>query len=504
MRVLQSWLKKYIAYDFSPGILVEKLGMLGLEVEKVESLGAQYDGIVIGKVLAVQKHPSADRLTVCSVRAGKNLLSIVCGAPNVAVGQKVVVGLPGAMVPRNQHDPEGKPFELRRTSIRGVDSEGMICSEFELGLGPDAKGILVLPNNVRDGLPLAKHLGLSDTALEIEVTPNRPDWLSHIGIAREIGILVRKKAVLPRVTMKESRRTSKSVLKVKVHDRENCKRFAARILQGVRVGPSPEWMQRDLKGIGLRPVNNIVDVTNYVMMETGQPMHAFDLASIEGKEIDVRQADDEHEFKLLDGRTVTVPQGATMVRDAAREVSLAGIMGGVNSAITDSTKDIVLEAAYWVPAGIRRTAKRCGISTDASYRFERGTDPEIIPYALNRAAQLIAASAGGEILRGIVDHYPVKFSNRRVSLRTERLNQVLGTTMQVSEVASCLARVGLVPIKSRGRQKAFSVPGFRVDIREEIDLIEEVARVQGYDAIPERRFSEIPLPRRANPEVSPG
>jgi phenylalanyl-tRNA synthetase beta chain len=497
VRVLQSWLRKYVAFDLPPERLVEKLGMLGLEVEKTENLAARYAGFVVGKVLSVEKHPGADRLTVCSVKCGKKTYRIVCGAPNVAPAQKVVVGLPGATIPRNQHDPESKPFELRRTSIRGVESEGMICSEFELDLGTDANGILVLPGKTRDGMSLAGYLGLEDVAYEIEVTPNRPDWLSHMGIAREIGIVAGRKASLPRVVLKETGRRTVSAIRVRIHDREGCRRFAVRVVEDVKVGPSPEWMQRDLKGIGLRPVNNIVDATNYVMMETGQPMHAFDLAHLEGGEIHIRQSVEEHPFTTLDGNSVSVRKGATMVCDSTREVSLAGIMGGANSEISEETRSVVLEAAIWNPSGIRRTAKHAGLSTDASYRFERGTDPDVVPYALNRAAQLVAESAGGTVLRGIVDHYPVRTPSRQVPMRIERLNEVLGTKLRSGDAMSALGLVGFTPVRRKGRQRVFKVPGFRVDIREEIDLIEEVARVLGYDAIPEREVTEIPLPREA-------
>ncbi len=498
MRVLHNWLRQYIQFDLHPEALVEKLGMLGLEVENVERLGARYDGFFVGKVVEVARHPNADRLTVCSVRCGKKVHRIVCGAPNVKREQTVVIGLPGAVIPRNQHDPEGKPFELLSASIRGVQSEGMICSEYELGLGTDAAGILVLKDRgARHGTPFAKYLGLTDVAYDIEVTPNRPDWLGHIGVAREIGVITGRSARLPRVTLKESRRRAAADISIHVHDEENCKRFAVRVLKGVNIGPSPEWMQHDLKAVGLRPVNNVVDVTNYVMMETGHPLHAFDLSTLEGAEIHVRQSEREHSFATLDGRTVSIPKGAVMVCDASREVSLAGIMGGANSGISQSTRDVVIEAACWNPSSIRRTAKKTGLSTDASYRFERGTGPGGIPYVLDRAAHLIQESAGGEVLRGIVDCFPGKKPGRSVQLRNERLNGILGTNLTIAQTKALLRLLGIKQKGSGTKSMLFEIPDYRSDIQREVDLVEEVARVYGYDKIGEATESRVSIQKEA-------
>ncbi len=529
MKLSHNWLQRYIKFKFTPEELTEKLTMLGLEVESYEHLGEKYKGFVVGKVLEVQKHPNADKLSVCRVDVGKEQLQIVCGAPNVAAGQKVAVGLVGAVVPKNQHDPHGKPFTLSNAKLRGVDSFGMICSEYELDLGADKDGILGLDARLREerfggrvGQSLASYLGLDDIAYEIGITPNRPDLLSHFGVAREIGILVGKSPALPKVKFKESKTSINKHFSVKVEDKVNCPRFAVRMIRGVKIGPSPEWLQNALRAVGLRPRNNVVDITNYVMLECGQPMHAFDLANLKGSKIIVRQAgsvSDEAgsglevrgKFMTLDGKEHQLPPDAVMVCDGERAVSIAGIMGGENSEISDSTIDVVLESAYWNPSSIRRTAKALGIQSDASYRFERGADPNAGAYALDRAAQLILEIAGGELLKGRIDVYPKKIKERVLSLRTSRCNQVLGTSLSTSEMINVLKKLNIMVVKSRphplyevvdpspspgrrggGKDKIFfKVPTYRVDIEREIDLIEEVARVYGYNNIDIKTVSSI-------------
>jgi len=483
MKVLQSWLRKYVAFKVPPGELAERLTMLGLEFEKIEDLAEKYRGFVVGKVVECARHPNAHRLTVCKVNVGRETLQIVCGAPNVSEGQKVVVGRVGTTVPRDQHDPDGKPFVLAQVSIRGVDSFGMICSEYELDLGKDAEGILVLDETARAGQTLAEHLGLNDVVYDIEITPNRPDWLSHIGIAREIGVLVGRTARLPRVRLKESATPIRRHLKIRVEDRVNCPRFAARMIRGVKVGPSPGWLQNALRNVGLRPINNIVDVTNYVMLECGHPMHAFDYALLEGKSIVVRQLAVPMRFSTLDGKERELPVGTVMVCDATKEVSVAGVMGGANSEINDATVDVVLEAAYWNPVSIRRTARSLSISTDASQRFERGADPNGVLYALDRAAQLVLEVAGGELLRGKIDIYPRRIRPRTVGVRVSRVNALLGTSLTKQEIVRYLRLLDLTVTSAGKDLLRCTVPTYRVDLEREIDLTEEVARVHGYDNI---------------------
>ena len=346
MRILERWLKRYIDFSLEPEELAERLTMLGLEFESVQRLDARYNGFVVGEVLTREKHPRADRLSVCTVGIGRETLQVVCGAPNVAVGQKVPVGLVGATVPRSQHDPSGAPFVLSRVSIRGVESSGMICSESELDMGKDSAGILVLDRDARTGESLSAYFGLDDVAFDLEITPNRPDWLSHMGVAREIAVLTGKPPRLPKVNLKESAEPVGKHLSVTVEDRESCPRFAARMIRGVKIGPSPRWLQNSIRNAGLRPRNNVVDITNYVMYECGHPLHAFDYALLRGGRIVIRNARGGTPFTTLDGRLHSLPEGAVMVCDAEREVSIAGIMGGANSEISDGTVDIVMEAAY--------------------------------------------------------------------------------------------------------------------------------------------------------------
>jgi phenylalanyl-tRNA synthetase beta chain len=483
MRVVHSWLQDYLPFTLSPEELAGGLSMLGLEIEGIDRPGEKYRGFVVGLVLERNPHPRADRLSVCTVDIGTARLQVVCGAPNVAPGQKVVVGTIGAVVPKNQHDPAGKPFTLSRVAIRGVESSGMICSAYELDLGTDAEGILVLDPGAVVGRPLTSHLRLDDVAYDVEITANRPDWLSHIGVAREIGVLVGRRVRQPRVRVQESAEPAGKHLRIRVEDPVNCPRFAARVLRGVTIGPSPEWMQDRLTAAGLRPRNNVVDVTNYVMLECGQPLHAFDLSLLRGGTIVVRQAGTPMAFRTLDGKEHQLPPAAVMVCDAEREVSIAGIMGGANSEINDGTTDVVLESAYWNPASIRRTRRALGIVTDASQRFERGADPNASDFALARAATLIRECSGGAILKGTIDVYPAPVRQRRVPLRVERVNAVLGTTLSAQQTAAALKRLGLRLSGKPGKRMSFSIPTFRVDLEREIDLIEEVARVHGYDNI---------------------
>jgi phenylalanyl-tRNA synthetase beta chain len=491
MRILERWLKQYIDFSIGPHELAERLTMLGLEFESVQRLDARYNGFVVGEVLTQEKHPRADRLSVCTVGIGRETLQVVCGAPNVAVGQRVPVGLVGATVPRNQHDPAGAPFVLSRASIRGVESSGMICSESELDMGKDAAGIMILDRDAKPGESLASYFGLDDVAFDLEITPNRPDWLSHIGVAREIAVLTGTLPRLPHVKLKESAEPVGGHLSITVEDGESCPRFAARMIRGVKIGPSPRWLQNAIRNAGLRPRNNVVDITNYVMYECGHPLHAFDYALLRGGRIVVRTVRAGTPFTTLDGKSHSLPDGAVMVCDAEREVSIAGIMGGANSEISDETADIVIEAAYWKPSSIRRTAKALGISSDASQRFERGADPNGVRFALDRTAQLVLEMAGGTLLRGILDVYPAKIRERTVPLRVKRANDLLGTHLKKTEVVRDLALIGIEQSGVKGDTVKFRVPTFRVDVEREVDLIEEVARVHGYDRIESRSTATV-------------
>jgi phenylalanyl-tRNA synthetase beta chain len=483
MRISHQWLQEYIDFRLSPEKLADGLSMLGLEVEGFERLDEQFRQIVVGEVLERAKHPNADRLTLCKVDVGKEVLEIVCGAPNVAAGQKVAVALVGATVPHNQHDPDGKPFVLERAKIRGVESNGMICSAYELGLGEDADGILVLDGRAKVGMPLAQYLGRTDIVYEIEITANRGDWLCHFGVAREIGAMLGKRMRKPAIQLRESRERASSVASVEVIDQQGCPRYSARVLRGVRVQPSPAWMQQRLRAVGLRPINNVVDATNYVMYETGQPLHAFDLDKLAGRKIVVRRAAEGEIFATLDGKERVLRSETLMICDAEKSVAIAGVMGGANSEISETTTTILLESAYFDPVSIRRTSKDLGLSTDASKRFERTTDIEMTTYALDRVAQILQQTSGVEVLRGIIDIYPKKRKRRVVTLRTGRVNRVLGTTLSGKQIRSYLERLELSCRVGPNNTLRVTIPSFRPDLVEEIDLIEEVARIYGYNNI---------------------
>lgn len=483
MKISHRWLKDYIPLRSTPARLAEGLSMLGLEVERYEDLGARYKDFIVGEVVTKQKHPNADRLSVCTVAVGGKPVQVVCGAPNVAAGQKVAVGLPGAVIPRNQHDPHGAPFTLTQVSIRGVESFGMICSSYELGLGDDADGILILDPKAKVGTPLARHLGLDDVVYEMEVTANRGDWMSHIGVAREAQAIVRAKASLPKIRLRESSARVSAHAKVKILDKKKCRRYVARVVRNVRVGPSPLWLQQRLTAVGVRPINAVVDSTNMVMLETGQPIHAFDYDLLAHHSIVVRCASEGERFTTLDGKERTLRSDTLMICDGEKPVAIAGVMGGQNSEISEQTTSILIESANFESGSIRRTAKYLGMSTDASQRFERGVDSEMASYAADRVAQLVQEILGGEVLKGRIDVYPKKSKPLGIPLRISRTNAILGTDLSKQEIVDHLSRLEIFPRKTGKDVVTFSIPGFRYDLAEEIDLIEEVARVHGYNNI---------------------
>ncbi len=491
MKISHNLLKKYVDFNLKPEEVVEGLTMLGLEVEDVDDQAKTFDKFVVGEVLERSKHPNADRLTLCRVNTGKEVQDIVCGAPNVAAGQKVAVALVGATIPHNQHDPEGNPFVLERAKIRGIESNGMICSAFELGLGEDSSGIIVLDVSAKPGTPLAKYLGKNDIVYEIGITPNRADCLSHVGVAREIGILTRKRLRLPAFKVKESKTPASKVAKIVVEDKKCCPRYSARVVRNVKIAPSPKWLQDQLNAVGIRPINNVVDVTNYVLMELGQPLHAFDYDKLSDHTIVVKRAKQGEQFVTLDGKLRSLSAETLMICDAERSVAIAGVMGGVNSEITETTTNILIESAFFDPSSIRKTSKLLGLSTEASYRFERGTDIGITSFAADRAAQMIQELGGGEVLKGVIDSSSQRRKVLSIKLRTSRTNQILGTKLSKNEVKACLGWAGIAAKPLAGDVLEATVPTFRVDIGQEIDLIEEVARVYGYNNIETKTLSSI-------------
>ncbi len=496
MKISRRWLEQFVDLSgISDGDIASRLTMLGIEIESFENLSEKYKGFVIGSVLEVEKHPNADRLSLCKVDVGTEVKSIVCGAPNVAAGQKVPVGLIGAFVPHNQHDPDGKPFELTRVKIRGVESEGMICSANELNLGEDKSGIMVFENDAVTGNPLAEHLGLGDTIFEVSITPNRADCLSHLGIARELASAFAKKLKPKRMNPNESEEAIAGIAKIDVIDADLCPRYSARVIKNIRIVPSPPWLKTALEKVGMRSINNVVDATNYVMLELGQPLHAFDLDLLKRKHVVVRRPKPQEEvFTTLDGKARNIGPDMLMICDIEKIVAIAGVMGGMNSEINPETKNILIESANFSPSSVRRTSKTLGLSTEASYRFERGVDPNLTLVALDRAAEIIqhtSPEGTSEVARGIIDVAAAKFTPKRVELHVENVNRILGTRLASGEIKRYLDSIEIITNKKSETVLTCSVPTFRGDIEREADLIEEVGRVYGYEKIVEALHSRI-------------
>lgn len=488
MKVVYHWLKEYTEFHFSPKELASALTMAGLEVEGVEEYRRRLDRVVIGRILEVHRHDKADQLTVCEVDVGRRRLRIVCGAPNVASGQLVPVALEGAVLSGDR--------KIVRRDIRGVVSEGMICSEAELGISSRADTIMVLNGGVEPGTPAAEILGEEDVVIEINVTPNRPDCLGLIGVAREVSVLARTTLRKPDIRLQETGPPVRGLAAVEIVDADLCPRYTARIVRGVRVGPSPWWLVQRLEAAGVRAINNIVDVTNYVMLETGQPLHAFDFTRLAGGRIIVRRAAEGERFVTLDEREHVLDSDVLMICDAEHPVAIGGVMGGLDSEVSATTQEVLLESAYFDSTSIRRTAKKLGLNTEASRRFERGTDPNAVDYALHRAAQLIQEIAGGDVAQGFIDVYPKVIPPARVQLRVDRVNLLLGTTVARQEVIDILSRLGFSV--ADGTPLDVTVPTFRPDITREVDLIEEVARIHGYENIPEKTKDVLELDRPRN------
>jgi phenylalanyl-tRNA synthetase beta chain len=478
MRVSYQWLQEYVALDLEPHELAKKLTMAGLEVEEVISSLPSFSGIIVAKVLTVNRHPNADRLSICEVDTGRKKLQVICGAPNVAAGQKVAFAPVGVVL------PNGQP--INRTKIRGVDSFGMICSEAELAVSERADGIWELPAGYKVGRDLYKILQDSqDHILEINITPNRPDAMSMIGIAREVAALTARRYRYPKVLVKEKREKAGTYIDIQIRSK-GCPRYSARVIKNVKIGPSPEWMASRLTAAGIRPINNIVDVTNYVLLELGQPLHAFDLSRIASGQIIVRDSKAHEKFITLDGKERELPPHTVMICDAQKAVAIGGIMGGQNSEVSDDTVDVLLESAYFNPSVIGVSSKQLGLSTEASQRFERGIDPSGTIRAADRAAALIAELTSGNVLQGTVDIYPHQIKPKKVPLRCSRVNLVLGTELSSAAIIRILAKL---EIKTKGQTAV--IPTFRPDLEREIDLIEEIARIYGFDNIPTRPQSRV-------------
>lgn len=498
MKVTLNWLKQYVDFDWSPDDLTERLTMLGLEVEGVEKLGGGFEGIVVAEVLSKEKHPNADKLSLCQVNDGRGQRQIVCGAANFKAGDKVPLILPGASLPAA---PGEKPFTIKVGKIRGVESQGMMCSPKEIGLAEDADGLMILPPDARVGQPLAEHLGRAETdyVYDLEITPNRPDLNSVIGIAREISAVTGHPLRLPDpgIVSGEVQEAAASsgegiarYVAVRLDDETLCPRYTARVVTGVKVGPSPAWLRHTLEKVGIRSISNVVDVTNYVMLETGQPLHAFDYHLIspgtDGQPtIVVRRAAPGETFKTLDEQEHELSPENLLIADEEKGIALAGVMGGLNTEINHRTRDVLIESAYFSPTNIRRTSKTLDLRTESSYRFERGCDMGITDWASRRAAQLILQTAGGSLVPGAVDACPRPATPRQITLRFAKTDQLLGIPIPPGEQIRLLARLGLDKVaEESGVSCTVRVPTFRVDLKREIDLVEEICRLHGLEKIP--------------------
>ena len=509
MKVTLNWLKQYVDFDWSPEELAERLTMLGIEVEGVQKLGGEFEGVVVAQVLTCDKHPNADKLSLCRVNDGKGERQIVCGAHNFKAGDKVPLILPGHSLPAK---PGETPLTIKIGKIRGVESQGMMCSPQELGLGDAVEGLLILREDAKVGQPFVEYLGRtgSDVVYDLEVTPNRPDWNSVIGIAREISAVTGNQLRSPEITEHGTRNTehltrqtqhASNLVSVRIEDAELCPRYTARLIRGVKIGPSPDWLKSTLEKAGVRSINNVVDVTNFVMLEIGQPLHAFDyhLLSRNGDPksgrpaIVVRRARDGEKFMTLDGVERTLTGEMLLIADETKPVALAGIMGGQNSEINLNTVDVLIESAWFKPQNVRATSKRLGLRTESSYRFERGADIGICDWASQRAAQLILETAGGELADGVVDAYPKPFEAKQITLRPKKVTQLLGVELRLEEMDFYLGQLGLKAIGRKPRPvdaevttpepMSYRIPTFRVDLKREVDLIEEIARLYGVEKI---------------------
>ena len=480
MKITYNWLKEYIDFDESPQALADKLTAAGFEVEELYPLVKPFNGVVTGFVEAVEKHPNADKLSICTVSDGSESYRVICGAANVAQGQTVPFAKIGAALPGG--------FKIKKAKIRGVESFGMICSKEELGLEAKSEGIWALETAEKPGQDFYQLLNSNpDYVYDFFITPNRPDCLSMIGIAREVAAFTGHAIQYPEKSLTED--TSHNIsdyISIRIHDTEGCPRYAARVIKNVSLTESPQWMQQRLAAVGIRPINNIVNITNYVLMETGHPLHAFDLAEIRGSEIHVRTSKPEEKFTTLDNKERQLPENTVLICDSERAVAIGGIMGGLNSEVSATTKDILLESAYFAPVRIARSGKKLGLSSEASQRFERGADPNAVPGALNRAAYLMEKYAAGTVVGGVADVYPQEIKPNRVPFHPEKINRLLGTDYSREFIVEKLQRLELTV-----QNDSVVVPTFRVDIKQGVDLAEEVGRTVNYSNLPVKEYTTI-------------
>ncbi len=524
MKITLNWLKQYVDFDWSPEQLAERLTMLGLEVEGVHKIAGEFEGIVVAQILTRDKVAAADKLSVCKVNDGKGERTIICGAQNHKPGDKVPLILPNFALPLKPDEKE--PFVIKERKVFGIVSQGMMCSCKELGLPGDAEGLLILREDAQIGQSFAEYLGRTggDVVYDLEVTPNRPDLNSVIGIAREIAALTGNPLKLPQITLPAATAgVASDLVSVRLDDPDLCPRYTARVVRGVKIGPSPDWLRSTLEKVGIRSISNVVDVTNYVMMEIGQPLHAFDYhliakgsstglrpagvgqASSLPSEADdksagkmpatpdrqdarptivVRRAQEGELFITLDGQKRTMTKDMLLIADEQKGIALAGVMGGLNTEINDRTVDVLIESAYFNPTNTRRTSKALGLRSDASYRFERGADIEINDWASRRAAQLILETAGGQLAEGVVDAYPKTAERKQIALRFEKTDALLGIKVSHADQVKFLVALGLEVVVQTSDSANFRIPTWRVDLKRETDLIEEIERLYGLEKVP--------------------
>ncbi len=475
MKISYRWLNDYIDLkDISAEELKDRLTFAGIEVEAVSVIGEALDQVIVAKIEDRQPHPDSDHLSVCQVNDGENILQVVCGAHNCAAGQKIVFAPIGASL---------GDFKIKKAKLRGVESSGMICSERELGLSENHDGIMILPEDAPLGKKISEYLSGKDTVYDVEITPNRPDLLGMIGVARDLSSLLNLELKTPELPVYPLTPIPAENLQLVNKNAEKCPRYIARMIEGVEVKESPEWLKQKLTAIGLRPINNIVDITNFVLMEYGHPLHAFDYELVRGKTIIVRDAVEGEQFEALNDKTYTLVQDDLVIADAERPIALAGVMGGANSQISSTTKNVVIEAACFKYSTIRRTSNRHKLFSDSSYRFERGMSDETTDLVSRRAVQLILELAGGRLVEGCLDNYPQPVESRVVALRPSRVKKVLTINLDNNTLISYLRNLGLTFLRGDADSLYFTIPSWRNDLTREIDLIEEIIRLHGYNNV---------------------
>jgi len=497
MKVSLKWLRDYVDIKLAPAELAEKLTMSGLEVKGIQTIGGTWDNVVIGEVIALNPHPNADRLTLATVDLGTEQVTTVCGAPNIGLGQRVTFAHIGARL-IDAHT--GEAIVLKPAKIRGVVSEGMVCSEKELGISDSHEGILVLSPEAPIGAPLGAYLG--DVNFDLDVTPNRPDCLSVIGIAREIAALTGEPLRLPQIHYEETEDSIDSFASVDIAEPDLCPRYCASLITGIKIGSSPSWLQQRLNSCGMRPINNVVDVTNYVMLEYGQPLHAFDYQKLKGRQIIVRRAGNGETITIIDGTERALNADILVIADKEEAVAVAGIMGGLDSEVTDRTDTILLESANFNQAAIRRGCSHLQLQSEASIRFDKGLNSELPLLPLKRATQLLLELAGGRAAKSIIDVYPGKSKPKLISLTAREVERLSGLKINIDGILKVLKALGFECQEGdSGSQISVSVPYWRSDIKCSADLVEEIVRIIGYEKIPITRLGS-PLPRQES-KLSP-